>query len=204
MGVANVGVELAATAVDWPVLLHKIEEKPGRLRRASFFYKALDQGEPWVEDLSGAHGGDAIVPFDPTDSTMIQMGKAYDRVRNGLDQDSRESIDRFAGAFFWIGTDHSPHNEPPVRDLGPESDPEIFWSSFSPVSVVEYLATWQGIDVDRIRVPFDEMKGHRAFNGSKNRNDSLFEQRFRPYFVQCGAVLEAASRKGRGLVISFH
>ena len=79
-----------------------------------------------------------------------------------------------------------------------------FWSSFSPVSVVEYLATWQGIDVDRIRVPFDEMKGHRAFNGSKNRNDSLFEQRFRPYFVQCGAVLEAASRKGRGLVISFH
>src|SRR3954454_20521780 len=108
MGVATVGIELAATAVDWPVLLHRIEEKPGRLRRANFFSKALDQGEPWVEDLTGALGGEGIVPFDPTDSTMIQAGRAYDRIRNGLDQESRESFDRFAGAFFWIGTDHSP------------------------------------------------------------------------------------------------
>jgi hypothetical protein len=199
-----VGIEISATSVDWPVLLQRIEEKPGRLRRASFFYNALDQGEPWVEDLSGALGGEGIVPFDPTDSTMIQMGKAYDRIRNGLDQETRELFDRFAGAFFWIGTDHSPYAEPPVRDLGPKSDPEVFWSSFAPDSAANYLAVWKAIEVDRLRVPFDEMKGHRAFNGSKARNAAIFEQTFRPYFVQFGAVLEAATKKGRGLILSFH
>jgi hypothetical protein len=201
--VAIVGVELNATSVDWSVLLAKIEEKPGRLRRARFLLTALDQGEPWVEDLSGALGGEGVVPFDPTDSTMIQVAKAYDRIRNGLDQEARESFDRFAGAFFWIGIDHSPYDEPPVRDLGPESDPEILWSSFSPDSVAEYRAIWKGLDLDRLRGPFDEMKGHRAFNGSKARNRAIFEQRFRPYFVQFGAVLEAASAHERGLVLTF-
>jgi hypothetical protein len=201
--VAIVGVELNATSVDWSVLLAKIEEKPGRLRRARFLLTALDQGEPWVEDLSGALGGEGVVPFDPTDSTMIQVAKAYDRIRNGLDHEARESFDRFTGAFFWIGIDHSPYDEPSVRDLGPESDPEILWSSFSPDSVAEYRAIWKGLDLDRLRGPFDEMKGHRAFNGSKARNSAIFEQRFRPYFVQFGAVLEAASAHERGLVLTF-
>jgi hypothetical protein len=190
-----VGVELSATAVEWPALLASIEEKPGRYRRAGFLLKALEKGEPWLEDLSNS--------IDPTDGTMIQTAQAYDRVRDLITPESREPFDRFAGAFFWILTENSPYDEPPVRDLGPKSDPQLLFSSFSPESVSSYLATWKALDLDLLKGAFEAGLGHRAYRGSKARNGSIFEGRFRPYFTQWGDLLERAGTKGRGLIISF-
>ncbi len=189
------GVELSATAVDWSILLSKIEEKPTRLRRAKFLFGALEKREPWLEDLSE--------PLDPTDSTMTQAAEAYDRVRGLVEPEARERFDRYARAFFWMATARCPHDGPPVRDLGPKSDPQVFFSSFSPDSVASYLETWRSLNPECLRDPFEHGKGHIAFNGSKARNASLFEGRFWPYLVQWGGVLQAASDKGRGLIVSY-
>ena len=89
-----------------------------------------------------------------------------------------------------------------MRDLGPESDPQVFFSSFSPGSVASYLATWKGLDLDLLRGAFETGLGHRAYRGSKARNGAIFEGRFRPYFAQWGDLLEGAGAEGRGLIIS--
>lgn len=173
----------------------RIEEKPGRLRRAGFLFKALEKGEAWLEDHSES--------IDPTDGTMIQTAQAYDRVRDQIPPEQREPFDRFAGAFFWMWTEQSPYDGPPVRDLGPQSDPQVFFSSFSPESVASYLAIWRGLDLDLLREAFATGLGHQAYRASKARNGAIFEGRFLPYFTQWGDLLNIAEGKGRGVIISF-
>lgn len=173
-------MEVSATFVDWREAVRRKTE--GTL--ASTFVEAADQEEPWIDNDTGWDMYSAIL--------FTYVGEAYDSFRKKLSDENRSRADSLMNALIWDG----PFGH--LQDLGEGLPGDLFAITIAPETAASLVELAAQIDFEEFKVAFEN-----RCSAEIKETISRYETDVVSYVQDWVSVLEAASQRGRGVIISM-
>jgi hypothetical protein len=175
------GVSGSIILADWAELQRQWREAPGAIQEPGFFEEGWPDSflaqswrpEGWISSWNAAS----------------QAALAYDRLRKGLDPETRAGLDRILGAFFWEGGTTSP-------DLPGFEPSEGISNVLGPSTVDSMVDFADSMDLETLREQFSKRCRKKDLGGWIGSFDD-----FRDYVSQWLAMLRAAKESGRAVVL---
>lgn len=137
------------------------------------FLDQIDEGEVEEEKLCS----------DELDYQMFLL-ECYDSFKDGLPEETRTSMERFANCVFWSWRDDKGEQQIDVR-----LDSEGLDSSFNPETSTRLLSLLGAIDWPSVESAFTPDEVFSCFSG------------FRLYFDRWRSILEKGSSSGRSVFV---
>ena len=174
------GVSYSVLLMNWDALQRQWRDDPEAMYRSSFsedgWRERFGVQDWWPPNWIGS--GNAA----------FQAQTAYDRLRKGLDAQTREALDRILAQFFWEGGTATP-------DLPGFEPTEGLSNVLSPRTVAELAALADTIDLEALRDPVA-----RRCRLDGTGWVGTFEE-FRDYLEQWLEVVRGARDSGQAVVL---
>jgi hypothetical protein len=179
------GVQVSAYLVDWDKLVEHWKRKK---TVPAWFFRLIEDKERWVEEYC---------PDNWIESwrAAVEAWLFYETAREEMSPIAREPFDKFFRAFLASDEKYKMR----ARELAPKRTQNgMLEMTMSPATVKEYYTLGSSLPLEQLRPLFEE---HAEVGDPANAHISDFDC-FKRYIGQWIRLLEEASKKNKGIVVS--